>query len=220
MGTMHVVRDLCQDVPGITIYAGDLSRERLELLTRTAAPLAQSRGLQFVPYRPDQSPAEGPFDYVVLMVPSAPLVAQAVDQAAPEAIINIFAGIPATVHHPIDLDAYLGKQLYFIGTSGSRLEDMAIVLDKAVAGQLDTNLSVAAVTGLDGAIEGMRAVEQQEIPGKIVVYPSCRGLGLTSLSDLAGTAPEAAARLEDGVWTRAAEEKLLEQYGLNPERVR
>ena len=44
---------------------------------------------------------------------------------------------------------------------------------------LDTNLSVAAISGLDGAIDGIRAVEKNLMPGKIIVYPSAKGLKLT-----------------------------------------
>ena len=85
----------------------------------------------------------------------------------PRAIINIFAGIPADKTAALDLDAYIEKQLYFIGTSGSVLEDMKQVLAKVVSRRLDTNLSVAAVSGLDGAIDGIRAVEKNLMPGKI-----------------------------------------------------
>ena len=41
MGTMHVIRDLCQGVPNVTIFAGDLSDERLAALRKLAEPLAQ-----------------------------------------------------------------------------------------------------------------------------------------------------------------------------------
>ncbi|MCX7915930.1 MAG: alcohol dehydrogenase, partial [Verrucomicrobiae bacterium] len=94
----------------------------------------------------------------------------------PHAIINIFAGIPADKTAAIDLDAYIEKQLYFIGTSGSTLDDLKAVLRKVVNRQLDTNLSVAAISGLDGAIDGIRAVEKNTIPGKILVYPQKHGL--------------------------------------------
>ena len=82
------------------------------------------------------------------MAPVPALVAQAVQAAAPGGIINIFAGIPADKTAELDLDAYIEKQLYFIGTSGSTLDDMKQVLAKVVSRQLDTNLSVAAVSGL------------------------------------------------------------------------
>ena len=45
MGTMHVIRDLCQGVPGVTIFAGDLSDERLAMLQkagRAAGPKEQT----------------------------------------------------------------------------------------------------------------------------------------------------------------------------------
>jgi threonine dehydrogenase-like Zn-dependent dehydrogenase len=147
------------------------------------------------------------FNYIVLMAPVPALVAQAVKDAAPRAVINIFAGIPADKTGEIDLDSYIEKQCYFMGTSGSTLEDMKVVLQKVASRQLDTNLSVAAVAGLDGAIDGIRAVEKNLMPGKIIVYPSCRGLKLTPLTELDTKLP-----LENGQWNRKAEEALLNQF--------
>lgn len=200
MGTMHVIRNLCQGVPGITIYAGDLSDERLATLQKLAAPIAAQNQLQLIPYNPKNNPPHEPFDYIVLMAPVAALVVQAVHEAAPGAIINIFAGIPAHVTAELDLDQYIQKQAYFIGTSGSTLDDMKTVLQKVVRRQLDTNLSVAAVAGLEGAIDGIRAVEKNTIPGKILVYPAARGLQLTPIRDLIGDRP----------WDLAAEKQLLQ----------
>jgi len=204
MGTMHVLRDLCQGVPNVAVFGGDLSDERLAILQDLAAPLAQKHKLTFRPYNPAKEKLAEQFDYIVLMAPVPALVVQAVAAAAPRAIVNIFAGIPGNVTAELDLDAYIAKQLYFIGTSGSTLDDMRLVLAKVVAGQLDTNLSVAAISGLDGAIEGIRAVEKNLVPGKILVYPSCHGLKLTPLPELRGKLPLAA-----GVWNRQAEEALL-----------
>ena len=207
MGTMHVIRDLCQGVPGVTVFAGDLSDERLAVLRRLAEPLARKNGLTLRTYNPAKDKLAEKFDYIVLMAPVPVLVTQAVAAAAPRAIINIFAGIPADKTAEIDLDAYIEKQLYFIGTSGSVLEDMKKVLAKVVSRRLDTNLSVAAVSGLDGAIDGIRAVEKNLLSGKILVYPSCRGLKLTALTDLGAKVP-----LDDGHWTGQAEEALLKQF--------
>jgi threonine dehydrogenase-like Zn-dependent dehydrogenase len=141
------------------------------------------------------------------MAPVPALVAQAVQDAAPGAIINIFAGIPADKTAPLDLDACIEKRLYFVGTSGSVLDDMLRVLDKVVSRRLDTNLSVAAVSGLDGAIDGIRAVERNLMPGKILVYPSCRGLKLTPLTELANSLP-----LSSGQWNKQSEEALLKKF--------
>jgi threonine dehydrogenase-like Zn-dependent dehydrogenase len=132
------------------------------------------------------------------MAPVPALVTQAVQSAAAGAIINIFAGIPADKTAAVDLDTYIAKKMYFIGTSGSVLEDMKVVLEKVLSRRLDTNLSVAAISGLDGAIEGIRAVEKNLLPGKILVYPSCQGLGLTPLGEAA--------------WDKQAEEALLARF--------
>jgi hypothetical protein len=113
----------------------------------------------------------------------------------------------------VDLDAYIGKQLYFIGTSGSVLDDMKAVLAKLEDGRLDTNLSVAAISGLDGAIEGIQAIEERAVAGKVIVYPWCRGLGLVRLEELGARLPQVAGALDNGRWTRKAEMKLAETFG-------
>jgi threonine dehydrogenase-like Zn-dependent dehydrogenase len=204
MGTMHVIRDLCQGVPGITVYAGDLSDDRLAMLKKLAEPLARQNKLALRAYNPKLNPPTEKFNYIVLMAPIPALVAQAVQDAAPKAIINIFAGIPADKTTEVDLDMYIEKQCYFVGTSGSTTEDMKAVLKKVVTRQLDTNLSVAAISGLDGAIDGIHAVEKNLMPGKILVYPAVKGMKLTPLPEVANTLP-----LKDGHWTIEAEKALL-----------
>ena len=239
MGTMHVIRNICQGVEGISIFAGDLDENRLAALTRLAAPLAMKNSVAYKSYNPAREKIEGAFDYTVLCAPIPDLVAASV-RAAPlplarrppalvcdkqtqgetrgqargkkGGIINIFAGIPAMVTAEIDLDSYIEKQLYFIGTSGSVLDDMKRVLAKVESGRLDTNISVAAVCGLEGATEGIRAIEKRLIAGKIVVYPSCKTLGLVPLEELCEKMPQVAECLNNGLWNKRAEEALLEMY--------
>jgi len=212
MGAMHAIRNICQGVEGVSVFAGDLDDDRLNILTQIAEPLAEKNGVEYRPYNPTKDGITEAFDYTVLMAPVPGLVAASVRSAARRGLINIFAGIPATVSGEIDLDTYIEKQLYFIGTSGSTLEDMKRMLEKAESGRLDTNVSVAAITGFEGATEGIRAVENRSIAGKIVVYPACRDLGLVTLEELNERMPEVAARLNNGLWTKDAEDKLLEMY--------
>jgi L-sorbose 1-phosphate reductase len=213
MGMMHVIRNICQGVEGVSMFAGDVDDSRLDALTKVAAPLAQKNGVAYKPYNPTKEKIGERFDYTVLMAPVPALVAAAVQSAADRGLINIFAGIPATVSGPIDLDTYIEKRLYFIGTSGSTLDDMKRMLAKVESGRLDTNVSVAAVCGLEGATNGIRAVEKRLIAGKIIVYPACRGMGLVRLEELNEEMPDVAACLNDGLWTKQAEQKLLENYG-------
>jgi len=212
MGTMHVIRDICQGVSGISVMGGDLSDTRLANLDKLVQPLSRRHGVAFETYNGSVNPPEGDFDYIALMVPAPALVATAIGRAAPGGIINIFAGIAATVYYELDLDTFISRKLYFIGTSGSVIEDMHVVLGKVTAGTLDTNLSVAAVSGLDGAVEGIEAVRDQKMPGKILVYPSCKGLGLTPLTEMDEKHPEVARNLDDGTWTKEAEVALVNLY--------
>jgi len=213
MGTMHVIRDLCQGVAGVTVFAGDLNEERLAALQKLAGPLAQKHKVSLQPYNPSKDKLGESFNYIVLMAPVPALVAQAVKDAAPRAIINIFAGIPADKTAEIDLDAYAEKECYFVGTSGSTLEDMKVVLNKVASRQLDTNLSVAAIAGLDGAVDGIRAVEKNLMPGKIVVYPFAKGLKLTALPELGQAHSTVAQALGDGGWNKQAEAALKKEFG-------
>ncbi|MCJ7777157.1 MAG: alcohol dehydrogenase catalytic domain-containing protein [Sedimentisphaerales bacterium] len=213
MGLMHVVRNICQGVKGVSVFAGDVDDNRLAFLTRIAAPLADKNGVQYQWYNPKKQRIGQAFDYTVLMAPVPDLVAAAVRDASKRGIINIFAGIPAAVTAKIDLDSYIEKKVFFIGTSGSTLDDMKRMLAKVESGRLDTNVSVAAICGLDGAADGIRAVENRSIPGKIMVYPACRGLGLVTLKEMDKILPEVAANLNNGLWTKQAEKKLLEKYG-------
>jgi threonine dehydrogenase-like Zn-dependent dehydrogenase len=209
MGTMHVIRNICQGVENVSIFAADVDDERISALTKIAAPLAKKNNVDYQTYNPGRNEVAESFDYTVLMAPVPDLVVAAVRTARERGVINIFAGIPATVTAQIDLDTYIRKQLYFIGTSGSTLDDMKQVLAKVTSGRLDTNVSVAAVCGMEGATDGIRAVENRSIAGKIMVYPACHGLGLTRLEELHEKMPEAARRLSDGMWNKAAEDTLL-----------
>ena len=212
MGMMHVIRNICQGVEGVSVFACDVDDNRLVTLTKIAGPIAEKNGVVYKAYNPLKDKITEAFDYTALMAPIPALVAASVTNAAERGLINIFAGIPATVTGKIDLDTYIEKRLYFIGTSGSTLEDMKRMLEKAESGRLDTNVSVAAVCGLAGATDGIRAVENRSIAGKIVVYPACKDLQLVPLEKMSEEMPAVAECLNDGLWTPEAEQKLLEMY--------
>ncbi len=217
MGVMHVIRNICQNVPGISIAAGDLDDNRINQMTKIIEPLARKRQIGYAAYNPTKGEKAGPADYTVLMAPVPQLVIDAVADSCDNGVINIFAGIPVDVNAQIDLNAYIEKKLYFIGTSGSTVYDMIAVLDKVKNNTLDTDLSVAAISGLGAAIEGIRAVENHKIAGKIIVYPQCKGLDLILLENLAEKYPQVAEKLDDGAWTLEAENTLLELFENNGE---
>lgn len=212
MGLMHVVRNICQGVESVSVFAGDVDDARLAGLSKIADPLAKKNVVTYQPYNPTDGQMDEDFDYTVLMAPIPALVTAAVKDAAQDGLINIFAGIPATVTAQLDLNMYIEKGLYFIGTSGSTLDDMKRMLKKVETGRLDTDFSVAAVCGLEGATDGIRAVENRSIAGKIIVYPACKNMPLMTLEQIGQKMPEVAQFLNAGIWTKSAEQKLLEKY--------
>ncbi|MBN1867446.1 alcohol dehydrogenase catalytic domain-containing protein [Candidatus Sumerlaeota bacterium] len=210
MGQMHTIRNVCVDLADIRIAATDVDDERLESLRQKAAPMAAERGVELRIVNTAKTPLEGEtFTYTALMVPVAQFVSDAIAQSAPGALVNIFAGIPASTIHVIGLDAVIEKRVFLFGTSGSVLRDMKIVLDKVERGTLDTNCSVDAVSGIAGAIDGIAAVENRALAGKIIVYPSLRKTGLIPIHDLEKKFPSVAAQMKNGQWTGEAEAELL-----------
>ena len=209
MGQMHVIRLICTGLENLSIVGTDFDDERLESLAQKANPMAAERGVELSLVNPKTNPINDKFSYFAIMAPVGPLVAQAVKDSAEGALINIFAGIPASVKQDIDLDTYIANRCFMFGTSGSRLSDMKIVLEKVLSEQLDTDCSVDAVSGIAGAIDGIRAVEARAMAGKIIVYPQLKNLPLVPLTELGEKYPTVAAKLTNGIWTKAAEDELL-----------
>lgn len=209
MGQMHALRAVCAPQKGISVVATDFDDERLAALVRKAAPFTRANGVELRTVNPAKQAVEGTFGYIAIMAPVGALVADSINQAAPGAVVNIFAGVPAPVCQELDLDTLIQKRVFLFGTSGSTVEDMRIVLDKVRAGTLNTNASVDAISGMAGAIEGIAAVENRTMAGKIIVYPMLHDVGLIPLARLADHFPTVAAKLENGQWCKAAEEELL-----------
>jgi threonine dehydrogenase-like Zn-dependent dehydrogenase len=209
MGVMHVIRNICSGIKNVAVFASDIDDDRLEALTKIAETLAKKNNVQYKFYNPDKEKLCETFDYTALMAPVPELVTSSVHSSAEYGIINIFAGIAETVNSQVDLNTYIDKKLYFIGTSGSTINEMKAVLTKVESGRLNTNVSVAAVCGLEGTIGGIRAVENQRVAGKIIVYPACKGLELVELKKLGEKLPQVAEKLNEGFWNKEAEEALL-----------
>jgi threonine dehydrogenase-like Zn-dependent dehydrogenase len=211
MGFMHVIRALTIGQPDVAVDAIDIDDARLAHLAEVAAPLAAAAGLRaaFINSRTNP-PGAGLYDYVGVMVPAPALVLQALAAAAPGAIVNLFAGFAVGTLAVLDLWDLLDRGIFLVGTSGSLIADMEAVLARLEAGRLDTNVSVDAVSGMEGVRDALAAVEARSSGGKIVVYPQLHDLGMVRLGELADRLPQVAAKLSDGRWTREAERVLLE----------
>jgi hypothetical protein len=209
MGQMHVIRAVASGIPDLSVVSVDFDDARLAALSKKAAPVAAANGVALRDVNPKHTPLSDKFSYFALMAPVGQLVADAVRDSLEGCLINIFAGIPAPVKQEIDLDTYLANHCFMFGTSGSVIGDMKIVLGKVQSGRLDTNASVDAISGMAGATDGIAAVENRTLAGKIIVYPTLHDVGLIPLAELDQHFPTVAAKLENGSWTREAEQELL-----------
>jgi threonine dehydrogenase-like Zn-dependent dehydrogenase len=209
MGQMHVLRAIYSGLPGLSIVATETNPSRRKMLIEKIAPIAEERCVPLQILDPGECDLDGDFTYVTLMVPSPDLMSNALGRCGNDAILNVFAGIPAFTVHPIDLDALIRKRCFLFGTSGSVLGDMKNVLNKVCAGELNTEISVDAIAGMLGAIDGLHAVDSRARAGKIIVYPELHDLDLVPLEDLPERFPSVAAQLSNGCWTKEAEQELL-----------
>jgi threonine dehydrogenase-like Zn-dependent dehydrogenase len=209
MGQMHIIRNICSGIKGISQVGTDMDDPRLNSLGAKANALAQANKTPLKLVNTAKEKITDKFTYWALMAPVAALVEDAIQGSLPGGIINIFAGIPAPTKHDLDLDTYIERKLYMFGTSGSVIEDMKIVLRKVESGQLDTNTSLDAVSGMAGATDGIKAIENRTLAGKIIVYPVLHELPLTPLSELHKKYPTVAAKLKHGQWNKDAEQELL-----------
>ncbi|HVT90570.1 MAG TPA: alcohol dehydrogenase catalytic domain-containing protein [Tepidisphaeraceae bacterium] len=209
MGQMHIIRNICAGIPGISQVGTDMDDPRLNSLGAKANALATANKTPLKLVNTSKEKITEKFTYWALMAPVPALVDQAIAGSKPGGIINIFAGIPAPTKHELDLDTYIANRLYMFGTSGSVIEDMKIVLRKVETGQLDTNTSLDAISGMAGAMDGIKAIENRTLAGKIIVYPMLHDVPLTPLSELNKSFPTVAAKLKNGQWNKDAEKELL-----------
>lgn len=226
MGQMHVQRVLQSAEPPRLAVATDLIPERLEVTrTKYLQLIEAQQGITELALRTPEgkSPAEfnasliemtggKGFDDLVVLAPSAGVVAGAVDMLAPQGVMNIFAGLSRGTKAPIDLSLVVTKSIRFTGTSGSAIRDLRNMLSAAEGGHLDPNLSVAAISGLWDVNKGLEGVVHQTFPGKVVIYPQILNFPLTPLEELENVLPNVYAKLgPNHSWTVEAEAEFLKE---------
>ena len=219
MGQMHVQRALQRPQPPARLVGTDRDNARLESLRSRFARLAEQRGVELILFNPDEPGAPAPetlapggFDDIVIMVPAAALIEQAMPHLAPGGVLNIFAGVARGTMATLDLSGVAHRDVRIVGTSGSSIADLAHTLEALETETLDTGASLAAIGGLNAFRDGLDAVKSGRFPGKTVIFPQVEDLPLTALADLKSVRPRVYEKLRDGqFWTAEAEEELLRE---------
>ncbi|RME85683.1 MAG: alcohol dehydrogenase, partial [Caldilineae bacterium] len=219
MGRMHVQRAIQLDNGPAVIVCTDVSDTRLRDLEISFADEARAKGIRFICLNPLERESyqagmaqfrETGFDDIIVLAPVPAVISDAATWLAREGVMNIFAGVARGTMAELDLsDIYL-RDVRVIGHSASSIDDLRLMLQQCESGQLSPNRSVAAVGSLRAAKDGLRAVQDQVFPGKVVIFPHIKDFPLTALPDLKEKLPTVYARLKNGrEWTVEAEEEFL-----------
>ena len=221
MGQMHVQLAVEMDGGPSKILATDVDSDRMRALRDLVESKARQRGIdiRFVnPKEEGQEAVESAiaeltrgkgFDDVVLLAPIAFPIPEGIERLAQDGILNVFAGLARGTKVGIDLSAVWMKNVRMVGSSGSSIGDLHDTLSRAESGRLSTNLSVAAIGGIDAMGDGVAGVKSNRFTAKTVIFPQIK-LPLTAVPGLKGVLPNVYARLQDGrYWTKEAEEELL-----------
>jgi threonine dehydrogenase-like Zn-dependent dehydrogenase len=216
---MHVQRAIEFFNPPATIVCTDVSDMRLNELCDAFAADAKAKGIEFICLNPMNKAEYGEkmsalkqtgFDDIVVLAPIPAVIADAMTYLAPYGVMNVFAGVARGTMADLDLsDAYLKDTLSSV-TSASWMSDFELVLEKTNSGELSPNRSVAAIGSLTAARDGLQAVKDAALAGKVVIYPNIREMPLTRLEELKEKMPSVYAKLDkQGEWTNEAEEEFL-----------
>jgi threonine dehydrogenase-like Zn-dependent dehydrogenase len=224
MGQMHIERALAMASGPRLVVGVDLDADRLAAARAKLGPVALARGrelrIEALGREPgalealvrDITGGHGADD-VIVTAPSPQAVVSGAAAMAPDGMLVLFAGVPVGTRVALDLSPVFLHGAQYTGTSGSRIADQELVVQKTVAGELEPRRALAAIGGMETAAEALQALIDGRYPGKIVVFPQLTGLPLTGLAELVDD-PEIGPLLgSDGSWTSAAEQALFARFG-------
>jgi hypothetical protein len=224
MGQMHVQRALEMTGGPKLVIASDVDEARLKALEEFTKPIAEQNEKKIICFNPvasDQSIEaflkevnnNRLADDVVICVPSGPLMEDSFKLVGPDGMLVLFAGAPTGTKISIDIrNIYLNNQ-QLTGTSGSTLHDQRLVIQNTIEGNLSPILSVAAVGGMEAAVDGMDAMMTGKYAGKVVIFPQVTGFPLTGLDVMHEHYPEISEKLGvNNAWTVEAEQVLIEKF--------
>lgn len=224
MGQMHLVRTFALKIAGQTpnlktVLLTDISDARLESVQERYHAMAEQAGVRFVTLNPNQPDYEKKldeiapdgFNFLVALCPVPPVIEAAIRRLNQYGVVNLFAGFKRG-EGILNMGDIHYDQITISGNSGSRIDDMHAVLKKVQDGYLNTNSSVYAVVGLEGAKEGVLSVRDGKAFNKILIYSQCKDLPLTPVAELADQLPfpeDVREQVRKGLWSSRAEEVLL-----------
>lgn len=153
------------------------------------------------------------FDDIIMLVPVPALVSGSAKHLGKDGLMNIFAGIPAGKEAELPTAGIAANGFRFIGSSGSRTEDLRHTIRLVEAGTLNPVSALAAIGGMKVLKEGLEAVANAKFPGKTVIFPNCPDMPLTAVDKMPTLVPGLEKTFAaDGTYTTATEAELLRKF--------
>ncbi len=225
MGQMHTQLAVADENGPARVLVTDMDNARIAHVKELLGPIAEKRGVEFKLMNPADfaSPAEfdaavtafAPegFDDIIMLVPVPALVSGSAKHLGKDGLMNIFAGIPAGKEAELPTAGIASQGFRFIGSSGSRTEDLRHTIRLVEAGKLNPVSALAAIGGMKVLKEGLEAVAGAKFPGKTVIFPNCPDMPLTAVDQIASLVPGLEKTFAaDGTYTTATEEELLKKF--------
>ena len=152
-------------------------------------------------------------DDAVICAPVAKLMEETAKLIKPDGMLIFFAGVPNGTFIEVNLSAVFLHNQQLTGTSGSKLIDQEVILQKTLMWELNPNRSVAAIGGMEVARDGLEALMKGTFAGKIIIFPQLDNLPLIGLENLENHYPGIAEKLgENNLWTIEAEKALIAEF--------
>lgn len=177
MGRMHV--EMAMRYRPRYLIVADVIDERLELVQERLGEKASALGITLVTVHGDhlkdtvRELTDGAMaDDVILAVGVQPVQQAALELLGKGGVANLFGGLPRGKHLlQIDAIAVHYNEIKVVGSSGGEPSDLQATLDAIAAGHIDPGNYVYGVGSLRHAPAVLKMIEQNQVDGKVILYP-------------------------------------------------
>lgn len=201
MGLMHA--ELALRYRPANLVLCDKIEQRLARARRVLEPKA--RGVKIVTVAPEhlkdtltQVSGGAMADDIVLAVGINPVQQSALELLGKGGVANLFGGLPRGQHIlQVDGIRVHYDEIKLVGSSGGAPSDLVTSLRAFVAGDIDPGNYVFGIGALEHAPQVLKMIKQNQIEGKVILYPHA-------------SIPQLTLNLEH--WSSQQEQQCLEQH--------
>ncbi len=160
----------------------DKIADRLERAQRTLGEKAGKAGVRLITVDPDQLKTTlhevsggAMADDIVLAVGIQPVQQQAIELLGKGGVANLFGGLPKGQHMlSVSGLAIHYDEIKLVGSSGGHPSDLAATLDAIARNEIDPGNYVFAIGGLEHGPEALRMIKENQVEGKVILYPHAK----------------------------------------------